>query len=166
MKSIVKGIAVVLLVGLIAIQFIRPAKNEATGESPDDIITRFSVPGEVKAILQVSCYDCHSNTTRYPWYAELQPAAWWLNDHIENGKKHLNFSEFGGYRLRRQAHKFEEIIDMVSADEMPLPSYTIVHRDAILSQEQKSLFLDWAKATHDSLNAMQSLDSLFQSGAK
>ncbi|MDO8993416.1 MAG: heme-binding domain-containing protein, partial [Daejeonella sp.] len=88
---------IVLLVILVAIQFVQPARNQSVQASTGGIASVISVPENVQAILQNSCYDCHSNNTRYPWYAGLQPGAWWLASHIDEGKAQLNFDEFGNY---------------------------------------------------------------------
>src|SRR5207249_4489476 len=112
--------------------FFRPAKNKAEGMSPHDITTKYTVPDDVQKILQVACYDCHSNNTRYPWYAEVQPVAWWLDGHIKDGKHSLNFSEFAGYPIRRQYKTMDEVMDLVKAGTMPLASYTWIHTDARL----------------------------------
>src|ERR1700754_4671360 len=112
-KKIVKRTFQILLLGFIIIQFFRPAKNKAEGMSNNDITKIYAVPANVQSILKTSCYDCHSNNTVYPWYAQVQPIAWWLNNHIQDGKKDLNFSEFKTYSIRRQYRKLEEINELV-----------------------------------------------------
>ncbi len=119
MKRILKIILIVLLILLILIQFIRPAKNRSESISANDISIQYAVPDSIQHILKVACNDCHSNNTRYPWYAEIQPVAWWLNDHVVNGKKDLNFSEFTKYRIRKQYRKLEEINDLVKECNAP-----------------------------------------------
>ncbi len=150
-----------ILVCLIVIaQFIRPPKNIPSTSSMKDISHFFSIPRDVHQILSVACYDCHSDSTRYPWYAGVQPVGWWLNNHIRQGKRHLNFSEFGAYRLRQQYGKFDDIISEVSDEGMPLPSYRLVHSDARLSQEQKDRLIGWAKDMMDSMRIHYPPDSL------
>ena len=107
MKLILKRFAQVLLIAFIVIQFIRPTKNNSKDLITNDITTKYTVPKEVQTILVTSCYDCHSNNTNYPWYANIQPIAWWLNDHIKEGKKELNFSAFTNYKIARQYKKLE-----------------------------------------------------------
>lgn len=92
LKKIVKTALIILLIALIIIQFIRPVKNGGEEIVSNQITAVQQVPGDVQNILKVSCYDCHSNTTIYPWYSKIQPMAWFLNDHIVEGKKELNFS--------------------------------------------------------------------------
>lgn len=162
MKKLLKKLFIVLLVALVVIQFFRPAKNKGTVTGTNDISSLYPVSAEVKDILQTSCNDCHSNSTVYPWYAEVQPVAWWLNNHITNGKRHLNFSEFASYRPGRQFHKLEEIEEMVKEDEMPLKSYTLIHRKAILDDTKKQVLYNWVKSLQDSLKAHYPPDSLVQ----
>jgi hypothetical protein len=159
-KKIFKGLFYLLLLGFVIIQFFRPAKNKSEGTSKNDISTLYTVPLDVQNILKTSCNDCHSNNTVYPWYAEIQPVSWWLNSHIEDGKKDLNFSEFATYRIRRQYKKLEEINELVKENEMPLDSYLWIHKDAKLSDQQKLTVANWAEAVRDSIRAKYPPDSL------
>lgn len=159
MKKYLKPILFGLLAILLLAQFIRPAKN-LSNDLTNDISKKYPIPDSVQAILKVACNDCHSNYTIYPWYAEVQPVAVWLANHVEEGKEHLNFSNFTIRRVAVQNHKFEEIIEMVKEGEMPLASYTWVHRDAILTETQKQTLIDWAQANMDSLKVQYPPDSL------
>lgn len=160
LKKILKRTFQILLVAFIVIQFFRPAKNKAEGINKNDISTLYPVPENVQSILKTSCYDCHSNNTVYPWYAEVQPVAWWLDKHIQDGKKDLNFSEFADYRIRRQYKKLEEINELVKEGEMPLESYLWVHKDAKLDQQQKLLLATWVQSVRDTIKAAYPPDSL------
>ncbi len=160
LKKILKRTFQLLLLILIVIQFFRPTKNKAEGISNNDIGKLYPVPEDVQTIFKTSCYDCHSNNTVYPWYAEVQPVAWWLNDHIEDGKKDLNFSEFSSYSIRRQYKKLEEINDLVKKDEMPLDSYLWIHKDAKLTEQQKLTIANWVTAVRDTMKATYPADSL------
>lgn len=161
-KKILKRTFQLLLLAFIAIQFFRPAKNKAAGTSNNDISKIYTVPADVQSILKASCNDCHSNNTVYPWYAEVQPVAWWLNDHIVDGKKHLNFSEFATYSLRKQYHKLEETEEMVKDGAMPLDSYLWIHKNASLSDDQKLIVANWVKAVMDTMKARHPVDSLIK----
>lgn len=141
----VRKIALLLAALLVLIQFIRPEKNANPELSTADISQVYAMPGAVKNILVQSCYDCHSNHTRYPWYAHIQPVAWWLNSHIQEGKEHLNFSEFGTYPAKKANHKLEEVEEAVTDGWMPLDSYLWVHRDARLTADQAQAVADWAR---------------------
>jgi hypothetical protein len=162
MRSTLKKIAIFLFVILVVIQLFDIEKNEFSAEDYDgkDISEIYPLSDEVQQVLQNSCYDCHSNQTQYPWYASLQPVGWWLQHHVNEGKHELNFSEFAGYRLRRQYHKFEEIIEQVKENEMPLSSYTLIHRNAKLNDLQKSTLTNWAKAMLDTMRLKYPYDSL------
>lgn len=157
----IKKILLLLLIVLALFQFYpRPAKNDSQGPDLQDITRVHQVPEQVAGILKTSCYDCHSNHTYYPWYARIQPVALWLNDHIEEGKGELNFSEFGSYSIRRKYRKLEEINEQVKEGEMPLSSYTIIHRDAKLSKEQKLAVAQWVESLRDSIKQAYPADSL------
>jgi Haem-binding domain len=158
--KIVKKIMLVLLVALIAIQFFRPKKNKADGPQPNYIGNVYNIPADVKPILAKACNDCHSNNTRYPWYSNFQPVLWWLNDHILDGKKHINYDEYTHKPLRYQYHKMEETIEMVKEGEMPLNSYTWVHKDAKLTAEEKAKITNWAQSVMDTMKARYPIDSL------
>lgn len=154
-----KKIGYALLAALIIIQFIRPERNQSN-DNTNDISTKFVVNDEVKQLLKVACNDCHSNNTVYPWYANVQPVAWWLAHHVDEGKRELNFSNFAKYSPRRQYHKMEEVIEMIEHKEMPLPSYTWIHADAKLTEAQQKTLINWANATMDTLKAHYPMDSL------
>lgn len=144
--KLLKPILLGLAVTFVAIQFARPARNIAAQPSANDITARHPTPPAVKALLAAACYDCHSNTTRYPWYTNVQPVAWWLASHVSDGRRHLNFSEFATYDPKKAAHKLEEIVDEVNEGDMPLASYRLAHPEARLAAEQRRLLTDWAAA--------------------
>ncbi len=141
----------VLSVVIIAIQFVQPARNQNRQVLDADITRLYMVPENVKAVLKTSCYDCHSNNTNYPWYANVQPGGWWLASHIKKGKAELNFDEFRNYSKRRRQSKLKSIASSIEDGTMPLPSYTLIHKNAKLSKEDKTLLLSWVKKTRDSL---------------
>ena len=157
----IKKILLTLLVVLVIIQVFRHEKN-ISDINTYHVATKYHVPEDVNSVLKSACNDCHSNLTAYPWYADVQPVAWWLANHVEDGKRHLNFSEFTNRPLAVQNHKFEEIIEMVDEKEMPLPSYTWLglHAHAKLNDQQRKLVVDWAKAQMDTLKALYPPDSL------
>ena len=155
-----KKILLVLLAALVILQFIHPKKNKAEGPLPNYIGNSFTIPADVKTILAKACNDCHSNNTRYPWYANFQPIHWWLDKHIKNGKKELNFDEYTSRSLRFQYKKMEEVIDEVKEGAMPLNSYTWVHKDAKLTIEEKAKITSWAQSIRDTLEAKYPMDSL------
>ncbi len=152
--SIIKKTLLVLLIVFIGIQFIRPVRNESGQVLSTDIIKTLNVPDNVFNALKISCYDCHSNNTNYPFYTNIQPVGWMMNNHIKNGKDKLNFSDFGSYSRRRQISKLRSIISQIQDDKMPLSSYTIIHKDAVLTTENKTLIIDWLSKSKDSLSLL------------
>ena len=146
-KKIILGIAVIL----IGIQFFQPLRNQSNEVTNAHIERLYDVPENVKAILTQSCYDCHSNNTHYPWYSRIQPGAWYMAGHIKKGKDELNFSDFGTYSTRKQRNKFRSMSEQVKKEEMPLSSYTLIHRNSILTPEQKLVLNEWLVEMADSL---------------
>lgn len=158
--KIIRFVLIAFAICFLVIQLFRPPKNTGTADPSMDISAVVPVPPDVDAILRESCYDCHSDNTRYPWYAEVMPFGWWLNDHIEHAKSHLNFSEFTSRSLRRQYHGLEEISEQINLDEMPLPSYLIIHRDAVLSAAQKERIHRWVEDSRAAMRERYPADSL------
>ena len=143
--KIIKKILVLLLVVFVIAQFFGPEKNEGELASIDAFLAETNPPENIKAILQEGCYDCHSNVTKYPWYSNITPVNYWMADHVKHGKKHFNLSNWEGSSVKKKDHKFEELIEMVEAKEMPLPSYTWTHTEAKLTDAQIKEIVDWAK---------------------
>ena len=155
-----RKIVLLLLAILVIIQFFHPSRNKAAGMQPNNIAAIHPVPANVKAVLDKACMDCHSNNTVYPWYSKIQPVDWWLTHHINEGKGELNFDEFALYNLRRQYHKLEEIGKTVKENEMPLDSYTWIHKEARLTEEEKTTLISWADAIRTGMKAKYPADSL------
>lgn len=147
----IRKILLGLVVVFVAIQFVRPAKNLSPVAGPNDLTAKIAVPADVQRVLARACYDCHSDNTRYPWYAGVQPVGWWLASHIRDGKRHLNFSEFGVYNAKNAARRLRGVAHTVDNGSMPLHSYTWIHRDAILTEAEKKLVADWAEAARSKL---------------
>jgi hypothetical protein len=154
----IRKIFIVLLVAFAGMQFIRPPKNlPETDLRADDLFTHFEAPVEVKRVVERACYDCHSNQTRYPWYAEIQPGGWLLAKHVRDGKRHLNFSEFGQLTPKRAKRQLEACVDEITDGKMPLGSYTWIHRDARLTDEQVATVSAWIEATTKTLEQKASV---------
>ena len=141
----IKKLLIGLLVILVISQFIRPSLNKGQAHGPDNITSVVKVPDSIHSILQTACYDCHSNNTSYPWYSRVTPVNWWLNNHIDEGKKHLNFSIYAKYNFKQKEHKLEEIGETVAHHEMPIESYLLIHHEARLTREQRRAIIDWAQ---------------------
>jgi hypothetical protein len=152
-----KKILIVLSAIIVGIQFIRLPRNEGSANGRKDIASRYHVPAEVSKILEKSCYDCHSNHTDYPWYTNIQPVGWWMQWHVNEGKQHLNFSEFASYDPKRTRRKFRQTVETVKEDEMPLNSFLWIHRDAILNDQQKQILMHWADSLQKQITVQYNL---------
>jgi len=141
--KLLKKIGLVLLLVFIVAQFFSPEKNQGNTEDLIAFLNETKPSPEVKTILETTCFDCHSSNTKYPWYDKITPINFWLNEHVEDGKKHLDFSKWSDYSIKRKDHKFEEIAEEVEEKKMPLPSYTWTHGDANLSDAQIKAVVDW-----------------------
>lgn len=154
MKTVLK-IALIAVVVIAAVaQFIRPDLTNPPILADKTLEATTTVPPNVTAVLQRSCNDCHTNSTSYPWYSQITPVSWWLKNHVEHGREHLNFSIWNTYETKRRARKLEEVCEQVESREMPLPSYTRAHRDAPLSDTEIKTLCDWSKVEQDRLEAV------------
>jgi len=142
LKKTIKKIGLLLLLLFIAIQFIRPDKNEGGYSSLDAFKTDTKPSKEILSILKTNCFDCHTNQTNYPWYAEIAPISYWLADHVNEGKDEFNMSNWETYSIKKKDHKLEELIEEVEEGEMPLDSYTWVHGK--LSKQDQEKLIQWA----------------------
>ncbi|HMT09818.1 MAG TPA: heme-binding domain-containing protein [Pyrinomonadaceae bacterium] len=147
MKRILKITILVLAIVFVALQFFQIDKTNAAVDPSQTIESVMAVPPDVKIILGKACNDCHTNTTVYPWYSYIQPNGWFLKSHIDDGKRHLNLSIFATYDEKKRQKKLEEICEEVRSGNMPLPSYTWIHRDAILTESEKTALCDWTKSS-------------------
>jgi Haem-binding domain len=143
MKKVIKFVLMVLLVALIIMQFIRPEKNQGGYETVATFEAETKPSEAVAGILKANCYDCHSNHTQYPWYAEIAPVSYFLKDHVDEGKEHFNVSNWESYSVKKKDHKMEELMEEVEEGEMPLDSYTWIHGN--LSEDERELLIQWAQ---------------------
>lgn len=155
LKKLLVGLVIVFII----IQFFRPARNNS-GDTSMDIRKRYAVSSDVNQILERACNDCHSNNTRYPWYAEVQPISWWLSNHVSEGKRRFNLNSFLASRVAVQKHRMEDCIEQIDNGGMPLDSYLWIHKDAVLSDADKATLKTWCQGVIDSLKAQYPADSL------
>ncbi len=152
-----KKILIILLVAFIIIQFFPIDKiNPATNDGMDFLKIK-NTPEPIAKIIRNSCYDCHSNETEYPFYSNIQPVAWLLKNHIDEGRKELNFSTFATYEPKRQAHKLEEASEYVEQKKMPLESYTLAHQNAKLTDEQRKQLADYFRKVQKQIQETNTL---------
>lgn len=146
-----KKIGLGILIVIVLLQFIPTKKNQTSIVSANSIEQKYNTPENVQAILKKACFDCHSNNTVYPWYSHIQPIGFWLNNHINEGKEELNFSEFNSYENKKARKKMEKVISSQEKGWMPLSSYTLIHKDATLTSTEKTIIIDWAKSVQQLL---------------
>jgi len=152
MKKIIKKILFIGLIIFLLMQLYQPARNISFEQNITANFTKvYNVPKNVEVIFRTSCYDCHSNNTYYPWYSYIQPTRFFMESHIKEGKENLNFNEWGNYSGRKQKNKLDRIAKQIKSNEMPLASYTLIHKNATLSATQKKEVLDWINKIENSL---------------
>ncbi|MBD3868796.1 MAG: heme-binding domain-containing protein [Acidobacteria bacterium] len=140
MKKILRWSAIVLVALIVLIQFIPADRTNPAAEA------EVFAPDEVKNILRKACFDCHSHETEWPWYSRVAPVSWWMANHVEHGRADLNFSRWPLFNFESQKHLLGEIEEEISQDEMPLKSYRIGHPEARLTDGEKEILLNWARA--------------------
>jgi len=149
--KIFKIIAWILLIAFVGIQFIPTERNQSDVVPKTDFLLVNNTPQNLATLLKTSCYDCHSNNTEYPWYNKIQPTSWYLEDHIRHGKGEFNFNLWDELSDRRKSSKLKSIISQIENDEMPLESYTWIHRDAIFSESEKETLISYMTNLKESL---------------
>ena len=141
----------------IIIQFFPIDKTNPITNEGMDFLKIKNTPEPIAKLIRNSCYDCHSNETKYPFYSNIQPVAWLLKNHIDDGRKELNFSTFATYEPKRQAHKLEEAAEYVEQKNMPLESYTLGHSDAKLSDEQRKQLVNYFRMVQKQIQQANTL---------
>ena len=154
-KKTLKWFVVVIAVAFVGIQFVRPARTNPAVDQTQTMNNHLQMTPQVAAILDRSCQDCHSNSTRWPWYSNVAPASWFLIDHVNEGRQHLNFSDWAKLDTRRADKKLEEMCEEVTDRLMPLESYTWIHRGATLSDADIKAICDWTETERARLAALR-----------
>ncbi len=135
-----------ILLLLLLMQFARIDKTNPPADASKDMITMMKPPAEMATMIKNTCYDCHSNHTQYPWYTNIAPLSWWIKNHINHGREHLNFSEWGNYSADKRQHKMEECYEWVEETRMPIFSYVVAHPEAKMTAEERAKMVKWFKA--------------------
>ena len=135
-----------IFIGLLLIQLIRPSKNihRETQQVPA-VSDALEAPQEIQQLLKNSCYDCHSDNTRYLWYHEIAPFSWAVAYHIKKGKEHVNFDAWNKYNKDQLKHIKKNLNEVLKSREMPLFGYLKFHPEAVLSDADNKKLLDWAE---------------------
>jgi hypothetical protein len=151
MNSILYKVLAGILLVFVGLQFFGPDQSIPQTDPAKDFLANTNPSPEVASIIKSACYDCHSYKTEYPWYSTIEPLSWWLQDHIDHGRDEFNMSAWTDYSPTRADHKLEEAIELVEEEEMPLPSYTWVHGEARLSEQQRDQLTDWFSSLREKI---------------
>ena len=151
LRRIMKWSLITLAVLFVGAQFVRPAKTNPPVEHAKALGAEALLPEQVASVFKRACNDCHSNETAWPWYSNVAPASWFVIDHVNHGRSHMNFSEWARYNPREADELLEEICKEVKGGGMPLNSYLLLHPEAKLSDEDKQMLCDWASAERQRL---------------
>jgi len=144
MKNFIKVLSIFLVVTFGIIQFFKPEKNNIEPDS-NHLFNQAELPGEIQAIFKNACLDCHSNQTNYLWYHKIAPVSWMINNHIVEGKKELNLSEWGQMSKMDKISKLDKICSEVEHEKMPIKAYVFMHKNAKLSEEQVASLCVWTE---------------------
>ena len=145
MKKLIKIVLFIILLGFVVIQFFRPERTSTEVYGENHITKKMSVPDNVHQILKRSCFDCHSDHTTWPWYTNIAPVSWLVAKDVRNGRSKMNFSEWGKIPESKSEARLEAICDEIKEGEMPLENYLMIHKDAVLSQQDKDVLCGWVE---------------------
>jgi len=151
MKKKLKIAGWVALAALLIIQFFPIDRTNPVSEPSQDIFASYRADDALVVKVKEACYDCHSNNTEYPWYTRLQPVGWWLKGHVNGGREHLNFSQFGSYSEKKAKHKFEEAVEYTREEWMPISSFKVTHPEARLTDLERSAMVDWFQKQYEAI---------------
>ena len=146
MLKILKFFVILLALVFACVQFVRPARVNPPEVAGRGVEEHLRITPPVQEILNRSCMDCHSNRTEWPWYSNVAPASWLVIDHVNHGRTHLNFSEWARLEREEAGGMLGSICKEAQGGSMPMPSYTLLHRSAKLSDSDVRMLCDWARA--------------------
>ncbi len=155
MLKILKFSAILLALVFGGLQFVRPARSNPPEVAGRNLAAHARLTPEVETVLRRSCMDCHSNRTEWPWYSHVAPASWLVVDHVNHGRRHLNFSDWARLDREEAGRVLKSICKEAQGGTMPMPSYTLVHRDARLSDGDVKTLCDWASAESERLASQE-----------
>jgi hypothetical protein len=134
----------------LAMQVIRPERSNPPVEPAETILARAEIPADVELILRRACFDCHSHTSRWPWYSQVAPVSWWLADHVRHARGAMNLSQWpdpaSAAGRMAAAYTLQEMCEEVEKGAMPLPSYRLLHPGARLTKDEVKALCRWTRA--------------------
>lgn len=137
-KRVLKIAAIILVIALVAIQFIPIDRSNPPVDLNQDLLEHTSFTVQQKQLVKSACYDCHSNETVYPWYSYVAPISFSIEHHVVEGREELNFNAFMTYSKKKQDHKLKEVVEALEEGWMPLEGYVMLHGEAKLTEEQRA----------------------------
>ncbi len=143
LKKHKKKILLGLVVALVLIQLKTIDKTNSPVVPENDFLVKYEAPKKVAELMETVCYDCHGNTTKYPWYSNIAPISWWIKGHIDHGKEKMNFSEWSSYNIAEQDSLIAKSSELIGKKWMPILAYKITHSEARLSEEQREMLMKW-----------------------
>jgi hypothetical protein len=146
MKKVFKILSIILLAVFVIIQLIPSGRQGNQPVTGQDLFEVVKIPAEVGTLLKNACYDCHSQTVKYPWYSYVAPVSWLVARDVNMGREHLDFGKWGELSKRKQIKALGEIAEEVDDENMPLPIYINLHSEADLTNEQRELIINWSEA--------------------
>ncbi len=146
-----KKLAIVIFSVLIVLQFFQPTLPEVTLDNPNDILLNNDIPKDIEEIIKNSCYDCHSNTTNYPWYSHISPSSFLVVRDIKKGREDLNFSNWEELNKIEKAGAIDDIVGVIEEEEMPMQIYTVIHQNAKLTPSDRERLISWAEEYSEKL---------------
>lgn len=147
MKTLLKYSGLALLLLIVGIQFVRPARTNPRTDPAATLAARVAVPAQVTAILDRGCRDCHSNDTKWPWYSNVAPVSWFVIDHVNHGRSHFNYSEWGRYPAHEASSLLKASCELARERAMPMESYLWMHGHARLSETEIATLCQWTAGT-------------------
>lgn len=142
MRFLIKILFFVAIITFVVIQFFQPEKNQSN-DTENLIFKHEELSENVQQLLEKACFDCHSNNTKYLWYDKIAPVSWLVSNHIIEGKKELNFSEWGKMDNYDKIGALEDIRQELDQKTMPLKQYVLLHHDAKLTDEDRAAIIAW-----------------------
>ncbi len=145
LKKTFRWIGLSAAIGFILIQFVTPERTNPAFDQSLAIAAQAEFTPPISTMIKASCFDCHSNETRWRWYSYIAPMSWLVADDVASGRRHLNYSEWGKYPKSKRVLKLGQIYEQVSKGEMPLKKYLLMHADAQLSTANRDSILSWTE---------------------
>jgi len=151
MKKKLKWILVALAVAFALAQFVNPARTNPPVVR--DLLATNAPPPHVAALLRAACYDCHSHETMWPWYAHVAPASWLIISDVNEGRHHLDLSDWPAGEPVRAAKKLDRMSEAIGYRQMPPTKYTLIHANARLTDADRKELTGWLDAESERLRA-------------